>query len=189
MNGENLQSIADDVIITQTKQWIEEVVIGLNFCPFAKRVFDKSLIHYQLANNKNTEDDLFSLLDLCNVLDTNKSLETGFVIYPHSLVDFNDYLDFLALANQLLEAREYDGEYQLASFHPDYCFDATSENAAENYTNRSPYPMLHLLREDSLEKALEYYENPEEIPLRNIDIAQQKGAEYFSSILNKIKND
>lgn len=185
---EKTKSVPDSVIITQTSQWIEQVVIGLNFCPFAKRVFDKNLIAYQVANNQNIEDDLFSLIILCALLDQNSELETGFVIYPNHYADFDAYLDFLELANQLLVEQEYEGIYQLASFHPQYCFDETEQNAAENYTNRSPYPMLHLLREQSLEKALEQYNNPDEIPLRNIEVARQKGAEFFSDALKKIRD-
>lgn len=183
---EKVQSVSDKTIIAQTRQWIEQVVIGLNFCPFAKRVFDKGLIAYKVANNKNIEDDLFSLMALCAELNQNKDLETGFVIYPDKLSDFDDYLDFLDLANQLLVEQGYEGVYQLASFHPQYCFEDTAQNAAENYTNRSPYPMLHLLREQSLERALEQYEAPEEIPASNIKVATQKGAEFFSKLLKSI---
>ena len=189
MSLEKVNVVVDTTVISQTKQWIEAVVIGLNFCPFAKRVFDKNLITYQIANNESTVDDLISLIALCKELDQNNELETGFVIYPNKLADFNDYLDFLELANQLLCEQEYEGIYQLASFHPQYCFDGTEIDAAENYTNRSPYPMLHLLRELSLEKALEQFDAPEEIPVRNIEVANQKGADFFSNILENISND
>lgn len=188
MSLDKINAIPDEEVISQTRQWIEQVVIGLNFCPFAKRVFDKGLIAYQVANNKNIEDDLFSLMALCTELDQNNDLETGFVIYPHNFSDFNDYLDFLDLANQLLVEQDYEGVYQIASFHPQYCFEGTAQNAAENYTNRSPYPMLHLLKEQSLDRALEQYEAPEEIPTHNIEVATQKGAEFFSKILKNIKH-
>jgi len=187
MSLDNTTSSA--VIIANTKQWIEEIVIGMNFCPFAKRVWDKDLIAYKIADNKTIEEDIFTLLDLCTELDNNNALETGFVIYPKHLANFDDYLDFLELASQLLIEQGYEGIYQLASFHPQYCFDETSQSAAENYTNRSPYPMLHLLKEQSLETALEHYKDADEIPLRNIEAAKQKGAEFFADILKKILND
>ena len=179
--------ISDKDVITQTKQWINDVVIALNFCPFAKSVFEKGLICYRAVNNKSSEEDLISMLALCKELDQNPELETGFIIYPNSYLDFDDYLDFLELANQLLIEQQYEGIYQLASFHPDYCFDNTELNASENYTNRSPYPMLHVLRESSLENALESYNNPEEIPIRNIETANKKGTEFFETVLENIK--
>lgn len=180
--------LLDSAVINQTKQWIDEIVIGLNFCPFAKRVFDKGLISYRVANNQTTEDDLFSMLTLCGELTQNEELETGFVIFPENYAGFEEYLDFLELANQVLVEQGFEGTYQLASFHPQYCFDETNINSAENYTNRSPYPMLHLLREDSLEKALEQYKDPQEIPMRNIQVATQKGVEFFSNVLVRIKD-
>lgn len=152
-------------------------------------MFEKGSISYRVANNQTIEDDLFSMLTLCGELDQNTELETGFIIYPHHYLDFDAYLDFLELANQLLVEQDYEGTYQLASFHPDYCFDETEENAAENYTNRSPYPMLHLLREASLEAALENFDNPDDIPSRNIDTAKNKGTDFFTAALNKIKQD
>lgn len=179
----------DTEVISQTKQWINEVVIGLNFCPFAKRVFDKGLICYRVANNQSLEDDLLSLLTLCGELTQNEELETGFVIYPNNYADFEEYLDFLELANQVLIEQDYEGVYQLASFHPHYCFDGVDIKAAENFTNRSPYPMLHLLREESLEKTLEQYKEPDEIPIRNIQVATQKGVDFFTGILKNIKHD
>ena len=179
--------ISDKEAVAQTKEWINDVVIGLNFCPFARSAFEKGLICYRAANNKNLEEDLISMLELCKELDQNTELETGFIIYPSSYENFDDYLDFLELANQLLVEQQYEGTYQLASFHPDYCFDGTELNASENYTNRSPYPMLHVLRESSLENALESYNNPEEIPERNIEAANKKGTEFFEAALEEIK--
>jgi len=181
-------SISEKEVVQQTTQWINDIVIALNFCPFAKSVFEKGLICYRAVNNQSLEEDLFSMLALCKELDQNIELETGFIIYPGSYLDFDDYLDFLELANKLLIEQQYEGIYQLASFHPDYCFDNTESNASENYTNRSPYPMLHVLRESSLENALESYNNPEEIPARNIETANNKGVEFFEAALEDIKN-
>ncbi len=180
--------VNDNNIITQTKQWVADVIIALNFCPFAKKVFDQQGIFYKVVESKNTEEGLATLIDECVRLDNDTDLETALIIYPNMLEDFNDYLDFLELANQLLEAQNYIGVYQLASFHPNYCFDGVELDAAENYTNRSPYPMLHLIKESSLAKALETYDDPEQIPVRNVERAKQKGAAFFKKILNKIAN-
>jgi len=180
------QSTNSTAIIAQTAQWIAEVIIVLNFCPFAKKVFDQQLIFYKVVESKKLEQALATLIDECMRLDVENKIETTMIIYPNMLGDFNDYLDFLELANQLLESQNYIGIYQLASFHPNYCFDGAE--AAENYTNRSPYPMLHLLRESSLNKALETYPHPEQIPVRNVKLAEQKGTDYFKKILTKIKN-
>ena len=180
--------LTDDLIIQQTKQWLNEIVIGLNFCPFAKNVFDQELVYYKVVISKNLEEALAVLIDECQRLDHDNKIETTLIIFPDILSNFDDYLDFVALANQLLDTQNYTGVYQLASFHPDYCFNETDVNAAENYTNRSPYPMLHLLRESTLEKALKSYAEPEKIPIHNIETAKKKGRSFFIQTLNKIKN-
>ena len=174
-------------IIAETKQWLKDIVIGLNFCPFAKKVFDSGSIHFYVDNSENIEECLAKLIEQCQLLDANSDIETSFILYPLILNDFDDYLDFLELANQLLAAQNYEGVYQLASFHPQYHFENTSVDDAENYTNRSPYPMLHLLREKSLADALKHYKDAEKIPLRNIELAQQKGADFFISYLKSLK--
>ena len=168
----------DNNIIAQTKQWVADVIIELNFCPFAKKVFDQQGIFYKVVESKNTEEGLAVLIDECIRLNNDTDIETALIIYSNMLEDFNDYLDFL----------DYIGVYQLASFHPEYCFDGVELDAAENYTNRSPYPMLHLIKESSLAKALEAYHDPEQIPVRNVERAKQKGVTFFKQILNKISN-
>ena len=105
------------------------------------------------------------------------------LIYANAFADFDEYLDFVSLAQGLLEAQNYEGVYQLASFHPNYCFEGATEDDAANYTNRSPYPMLHLLRESSLENALRNYPNPEMIPANNIQLLRQLGLEKMQTTL------
>lgn len=175
-------------VVSQTMQWVADVIIELNFCPFAKKVFDQQRIFYKAVESKNIEEGLEALIDECIHLDNDTKIETALIIYPNMFEGFNDYLDFLELANQLLEAQNYTGIYQLASFHPDYCFDGAEVDAVENYTNRSPYPMLHLIKESSLEKALKTYDDPEQIPVRNVERAKQKGIAFFKQILNQIAN-
>ncbi|VAW94217.1 hypothetical protein MNBD_GAMMA23-2207 [hydrothermal vent metagenome] len=184
----SVKQVSPNTVVSQTKQWVLDVIIGLNFCPFAKKVFDQQSLFYKVVEPENIEESLLALIDECMRLDKGKEVETTLIIYPTMFKEFTDYLDFLELANQLLEKQNYNGIYQLASFHPDYCFTGVAEDAAENYTNRSPYPMLHLIRESSLEKALESYTEPEQIPLRNIERATQKGSTFFKQLLNTIKH-
>jgi hypothetical protein len=112
-------------------------------------------------------------------LDQSDDIETTLIIFPDSFAGFEDYLDLVELAEELASDQDYDGIYQVASFHPDYCFADAPQDDPANYTNRSIYPMLHLLREESLTKALENFPDPEGIPDRNIDFAREKGLKYM----------
>lgn len=142
-------------ILEQTQQWIETIVVGLNFCPFAKRELRKDTVRFVVNDNAELQETLQQLISECAFLDSNPETETTLIILPSGFDDFMDYLDLTELAENLLAEQDYEGVYQVASFHPDYCFaDADSEDAA-NYTNRSPYPMLHLLREASLDTAID----------------------------------
>lgn len=171
--------------VEATKYWLEKTVIGFNFCPFAKRELDRETIRFISVETVDKEAQLLTLIEECKYLDNHSDVETTILIFPNNLGNFDDYLDFLDIANQLLEASGYEGVYQLASFHPDYCFDGVSSNDPSNFTNRSPFPLLHLLREASLEKAIEHYPDPENIPDRNISKANEVGEEVFKSILKK----
>ena len=111
-------------------------------------------------------------------------VQTSLLIYPYGLESFDAYLDFLAIAEELLQVQAYEGIFQLASFHPQYCFDGALLDDPANYTNRSPYPMLHLLRESSLEKALANYPEPEKIPQHNIALTRQLGLATLEKLLN-----
>ncbi|HTI08292.1 MAG TPA: DUF1415 domain-containing protein [Puia sp.] len=172
----------EENIITQTKKWIIDVVVGLNFCPFAARVIKMDSIHYQVspASDKRTAGQ--ALLQECKRLDENKSIDTSFLILPAGFPLFDKYLDLVYQAEQLLKNNGYEGIYQVASFHPLYRFAHSTSNDPANYTNRSPYPMLHLLREDLVEKALANYPDPEKIPERNIECARQKGEAYMKML-------
>jgi hypothetical protein len=169
--------------IAETKKWLETVVIAHNICPFAKRVFDDYGIHFAVETSRDIETCLENLISECEHLDENENIETALLIYTNGFGDFEEYLDFLDVAERLLEMEDYEGIYQLASFHPNYCFEGSPQNDAANYTNRSPYPMLHLLRESSLEKALENYPNPEMIPENNIKLTRELGLEKMQATL------
>jgi len=156
--------------INQTKDWIESFVIQHNLCPFAKKPFVQDTIRYVVYEGTDWEElGLIVQKALKNLENTPQTtIETAIIIIPNALNDFNDYLDYLAFANRLIFALRLDGVVQIASFHPDYQFAETEHSDVTNLTNRSPFPLLHLLREESIEQALEHYEEPESIPERNM---------------------
>ncbi|OSZ79717.1 hypothetical protein CAP36_00165 [Chitinophagaceae bacterium IBVUCB2] len=171
-----------DQVIEQTKKWINDVVVGCNFCPFAARVVKQQSIHYQVENSNGLKECLTSLMLEVQRLDNNETIETSFLILPNSFNDFDEYLDLVDKAETLLKKNGYEGIYQLASFHPQYLFAGSSATDAANYTNRSVYPMLHLLREESIDKALRHYTSPENIPERNVNFAREKGLVYMKML-------
>ena len=170
-------------IISQTKKWLSGFIIEHNICPFAKREYDNDSIHYEVVLSDKLENQLQELIYSCEQLDKSEAIETSLLILPNGLGNFDDYLDFLELSNDLMHQQGYEGVYQLASFHPDYCFEGVDADDASNFTNRSPYPMLHLIREASLEKVLAHYPNPENIPSRNIGYTRELGAVMLQKLL------
>ena len=162
-------------VIAQTKKWLSNIVIGHGLCPFAKSEFDNDRIHYAIIEEASLDIQMTTLLAECAALDNHAERETSLLIFPKTFADFEDYLDMLSLATALLKEQGYEGVYQLASFHPEYHFKGAGRNDPANYTNRSPYPMLHILREASVERALKNYPNPENIPTRNIQFMQALG--------------
>lgn len=173
--------------IEHTQQWLEAIVIGLNFCPFAKRELRKNAVRFILNESTDIQETLQQLIAECAFLDANSEFETTLLILPNGFEDFLHYLDLTELAEDLLAEQGYEGVYQVASFHPEYCFaDADSEDAA-NYTNRSPYPMLHLLREASLDIAIDNYPDIDSIPDTNMQKARSLGAEFFQTMLANTK--
>lgn len=174
----------NDIIIAETQTWIETVIIGLNFCPFAKREYDRGSICYSICRDTHIEDCLHKLIDECVELDSKPEIETTLLIFPDSFNDFDDYLDYVDLARALLDDQGYTGIYQIATFHPDYCFEDSADTDPANYTNRSPYPMLHIIRETSLERALHNYPQPENIPKHNIELARRQGQAKMQALLD-----
>lgn len=178
-----MPEVAD--VIAQTKKWLSSIVISHGLCPFAKSEFDNNRIHYAVIEERDLEGQMAALLAECAALDEDESRETSLLIFPSAFVDFEDYLDGLALANDLLKDQGYEGIYQLASFHPQYRFKGAGRNDPANYTNRSPYPMLHILREASVEHALKNYPSPNKIPERNIQFMQGLGLATVEEMLSK----
>ena len=169
----------EDIVIETTKNWIRDIVIGLNFCPFAPKPFKDELIVYRVEDTSDVAIALESFMSTCRFLEDNPAMETALLIFPKGFSDFDDYLDLTDLAERLLKAQGFEGVYQVASFHPNYIFAGSDENDPANYTNRSPYPMLHLLREDLLEIAIDKHNNVDDIPNQNIAKAKSLGLEYF----------
>ena len=170
-------------IITTTQNWVKTFVVGMNLCPFAKREIVKDRVRYFVSEATGTEQLLFELKVELELLESDRAIETVLVIHPNVLQNFYDYNDFLFAADNLLTDMSLEGVYQIASFHPDYQFDGVDTDDVENYTNRSPYPILHLIREESLEKAVANYPNPDDIPQRNIDLMNKLGMDKVKALL------
>ena len=172
--------------IQQTKLWVEQVVIGLNLCPFASKPVKDNKVAYIAAGDATMEQHLQQLADCFKQLDSEPGTETSLLIFPESYQSFDNYLELLYLSNLLLDDLRYTGVYQLASFHPAYCFENSDENDAANFTNRSPYPMLHIIRESSLEKAIAGFEGIEKVPERNVNTLRQLGYHKMEQTLQEL---
>lgn len=171
-----------DKIISQTKKWINDVVVGCNFCPFAAREVKQNKVHYQVEPATELSICLESFLQECIRLDKEVMIETTLLIFPNAFQSFDDFLDLVGHAEDILKQKGYEGIYQVASFHPLYRFADSANDDAANYTNRSVYPMLHLLREERIEQAIERYTDPEKIPERNVRFAREKGTAYMKML-------
>ncbi len=172
-----------ETVIAKTKKWIIDVIVGCNFCPFAAREVKRGSIHYEVLVDASTETALEAVIAAMQKLDENENIETSLLILPGSFQSFTDYLQLVYLAETLLAEQDYEGIYQIASFHPGYLFAGSTNDDPSNYTNRSPYPMLHFLKEDSVTKAVESYPDIEEVPNRNIAFTQEKGLHYMIQLL------
>jgi len=170
-------------IIKSTRQWVDTVVVGLNLCPFAKRELINNRVHFCVSDADHPAHLLSSLKTELERLGHDSSIETTLLIHPNTLIDFQDYNQFLDIADALLTDMGLQGIYQIASFHPHYRFADTEMDDVENYTNRSPYPMLHLIREQSLENALANYPDADKIPERNIALLKQLGHDKMQALL------
>lgn len=169
-----------------TQNWIKEVVIGLQLCPFAKQVFDDDLIRYCVSDAETELDLLVDLEVELKWLSNNQQTRTAFIIHPNILIDFDSYNQFLYKAEELLMVRGLEDEFQIASFHPQYQFANTQVNSAENFTNRSPLPMLHLLRQSDVTQALEFYPDIDNVPQQNIERMQKLGYHNLQKLFEKL---
>jgi hypothetical protein len=177
--------------IALTKCWLERVVIGLNLCPFAKAVYAKQQVRFVLSDATSPETLLEALVaELEWLRDADpQETDTTLLIHPQVLTDFLDYNDFLDVADAAITALDLDGEIQIASFHPDYRFAESYEDDIENCTNRSPYPMLHLLREASVERAVEAFPDVDAIVERNMATLRRLGVDGWRRLLATSPSD
>ncbi|MBD3610180.1 MAG: DUF1415 domain-containing protein [Gammaproteobacteria bacterium] len=173
--------------INHTRAWLEKVVIGLNLCPFARKPYLGDQVRFVVSEARDTAQLLTDLEnEIQRLIDTNiQELETTVLIHPLVLTDFLDYNDFLDEADQLLQNKALEGAFQIASLHPDYQFADTQYDDAENFTNRSPYPVLHILREESVTLAIGDHPSPDKIPQRNIRLMDKYGNEKMRTILHQ----
>ncbi|WP_417877544.1 DUF1415 domain-containing protein [Vibrio sp.] len=159
-----------NAITQQMDQWLNDVVIGLNLCPFAAKPQRNKQIKIFVSEASQEEalleDILLQLIELSNT--EPEKLETTLVVVPNMLDDFWDYNLFIDWVEGLIKQQDWEGVFQVATFHPDYCFGGAEPEDDENLTNRSPYPIFHLIREESMEKVLKHYPDPESIPDTNI---------------------
>ncbi len=175
----------DAAIIAPMRAWVEKVVVGLNFCPFAAGVLRDNRLRYAVSHARDTEGVLQDLIAECRHLDAHPETETTLLLVPEGLADFDAFLDLVALADDLLAMQGYEGIYQLAHFHPRYRFADAPPDDPANYTNRAPVPALHILREASLEHAVQSHPDPEGIPERNVRLARDKGIAFMQALLNE----
>lgn len=166
------------------RQWLENMVIGLNLCPFAKSVYIKNQV--RIVVYEGSEDELLGCIE-SELLHLQKTpateVDTTLVVAPYLLKDYYDFNDFLIYTDALIEEMGLEGEIQIADFHPFYQFAGTQKDDLENYTNRSPYPIFHLLRESSIDRAVEQFPDAAEIFERNISKMQTLGIEKLKALL------
>lgn len=173
-------------IIEKSKAWVERFVIGLQLCPFAKRPFEKGRVHFEVCLEKNIEAQLIAFWKEIELLSATpkETISNSILIFPNGLDDFGQYLDCYDLAEQLLFDQNKEEEFQLASFHPDYQFEGTKKDDVTNFTNRSPYPFIHILRIEEVTEAIENYPNIEEVPERNMRLLKEMGIEQIKTLIN-----
>jgi len=180
-----------EFFIAETRAWVERAVIGLNLCPFAKAPQAKGLVRYAVCEARDAEGLLAMLVDELNRLAEAPPVqtETTLLIHPWVMNDFGDHNDFLEIAEAAIDHLELDGIIQVASFHPQYQFAETQPDDIGNATNRSPYPTLHLLREDSIERAVAAIPDPADIYEANIGTLENLGHAGWDALLQQCHED
>ena len=176
--------MTNEQVLEQTRHWLEKAVIGLNLCPFAKAVYVKNQVRLVVSHARHADDLLEELdreLDLL-VATPATEIDTTLLIHPTLFEDFLDFNDFLEVAEGVVDEHELEGVVQLASFHPRFQFDGTEPDDIGNYTNRAPFAMLHLLREESVEKAVAAFPEAESIFEQNIATLEKLGPEGWKAL-------
>jgi len=181
--------ITDDpryaTVVAETRQWVDRAVIGLNLCPFAKAVQVKGQVRYVVSDAADEEGVLQDLEEaLLHLAEADPAeVDTTLLILPDAFDDFYDFNDFGDLSDRLLKRMRLVGTLQVATFHPQFQFADTDPDDIENYTNRSPYPILHLLREDSIDRAVEVFPEPEAIYEKNMETLRALGPEGWRRLM------
>lgn len=174
----------EEEVLRKTQDWVENFVIGLKLCPFASVPAKENRIVYRYSAAKDIDvlfKDLLKILS--EVIEAEPEvIETAVLVHPEVLSDFDAYLDFLEIAEQALEESGLEGHLQIASFHPDYQFDGVAEDDISHHTNRSPFQMLHILRELSVSTAIDLHPDVDGIPERNVELMRELGLEKIKAI-------
>ena len=179
-----MQEMQDEEVLAAMRQWVEKAVIGLNLCPFAKSVYVKNQVRFVVSHAKHLDaflEDLDRELDLLAAADPAE-IDTTLLIHPTLLPDFIDFNDFTIIAESAVEEHGLEGILQVASFHPQFQFADTEPDDIGNFTNRSPYPTLHLLREESIDRAVEAFPEAEMIYETNIETLEKLGPEGWKKL-------
>lgn len=179
---------SEDDVLAATRRWLEEAVIGLNLCPFAKAVYVKNQVRIVVSHARHIDgflDDLDRELELLKATPAEE-VDTTLLVHPALFPDFLVFNDFLNVAEEVLTEHELDGVVQIAPFHPDFVFEGEPDGDMSHFTNRSPYPTLHLIREDSLGKAVDAYGNTDEIYERNIEVLRTLGPEGWKRLMGLV---
>ena len=186
-----LSAESRETILSATRHWLTRAVIGLNLCPFAKSVHVKNQVRYTISEATDMEGVLMDLeTELQTLIDADPaSVDTTLLVIPHALADFLDYNDCLFFADRMLKQMGLEGELQIASFHPQYQFEGSEPDDIENYTNRAPYPILHLLREASIARAVDAFPDAADIYERNQETMQRLGLEGWRKWMSEPSTD
>ena len=183
-----VSDVTNEKAIARVRAWIERFVVDLNLCPFARPVVSSDALRIVACESASPEAIATLLITELDLLSqsSESDIATSVLVFPEGLEAFDDYLGFLDDAQTVLEEMELDGEIQLASFHPDYLFEGEPVDAVSHFTNRAPYPLIHLLRETMVTTALETYPNPERIPERNIQTLERLGSAGIERLLHSL---
>lgn len=175
------------IMLDETKRWLKQFVLEHNLCPFAHKDYAQNKIHYTCMSEHDDNAYYDSVVAEVERLFNTAEISTTLLLWPE-LREFNDFLSVVGMAEQILISHGWQHDFQLAHFHPDYCFTDTDEDDLANYTNRSPYPMLHILRVEQMAQVLARYPEPEQIPERNIAHVRQLGLAYLQALLTGLSH-
>ncbi len=182
--------MSENPYLKATRQWVEKFVIGLNLCPFARHPFQQGRIRFVLSEAQDENQLVRDLLtEFLFLYDAEPSVwETSLLVHPHCLKKWEDYWDFLEIAEELLDEAGLTGVFQLVGFHPDYLFGEEDPADASHYTNRSPFPLIHILREESISQAVDTHPDIDKIPVENVKKLRELGKSILEKKLENLKN-